>query len=484
MKLETMPEPDIIRLSELTTKINQSIKTSFGDKIYWVIADVTSHSYKPNVDRHYFILAEKQNTTNTIIAKIEAVAWGPGSSRIREFEKITGQRFQNDINVLIKVSVDYNPVYGIKVTLHDINSNYTIGVLEQDKKAILARLLTTCADFISISGEKYITFNNQLKLSPVIQQIALIASAQSAGYEDFMHTLQNNNHQYKFIIDYYFTTVQGEGNAVFIKQKLIDIYQSKKKYDAIVIIRGGGAQTDFLIFETYILGQIVAKFPIPIITGIGHQRNETIVDLMAHTSTNAPTKAAEFIIEHNRTFEEKLLNAQNGILIKSQQLFSTYFQLLASLNSVVVNQSRTLINFHKDAINKANHETINISRTNLFTKHTILNELIHQILLKPGIIILNRQNDLKNFISNFSNYNRIFFQTQNGFITHYISIIKIISPVNILKKGFALVYQNGKISRNADSIAVGKDITILLAETEITASVKSKINSNGTEFKL
>lgn len=479
-----MPEIQSIRLSELTGKISQTIKDAFADKTFWVVADITNHNYKQKDDWHFFTLAEKQDGSNSVIAKAETVAWKSGSSKIREFERVTGQKFKNDINVLVKVSVEYNPAHGLKLTLHDIDTNFTIGALEQQKQEILSKLLSECAEFIQKVGEKYITRNNQLKLNTVVQRIALIASNSTAGYEDFIHTLENNPLRYKFFIDNYFTAVQGESNSAAIKQKFLEIYNSKKPYDAVVIIRGGGAQTDFLIFETFILGQIVAKFPIPVITGIGHQRNETIVDMMAHSPTNAPTKAAEYIIAHNKNFEESVLNTQKAILIKSQQLFSSHFQALASLNSNIVNKTRNIIAFYKDAINQANQVAINTTKSILFKRRTSLLEITNQILLKPRSIVSNKQNDFKNLISNINNYSRIYFQNQRGYVGHFVTIFKMISPENILKKGFAIVYHKGKIISNPENISVGNEITVLLSETEINSTVKSKRKSDGTEFKL
>ncbi|WP_431244478.1 exodeoxyribonuclease VII large subunit [Flavobacterium sp. P21] len=138
--------------------------------------------------------------------------------------------------------------------------------------------------------------------------MAVISASNSAGNEDFRHTLRHNDFGYSFQADDYYTVVQGDNNAKLFLNKLIEVYSSGIPYDAIIIIRGGGAQSDFLIFDNYQIGRAVAKFPIPVITGIGHQKNVSIVDLMAHTSTKTPTKAAEFIIAHNRSFEMRSLS--------------------------------------------------------------------------------------------------------------------------------------------------------------------------------
>ncbi len=335
-----MLPPTPIRLSQLTALIGNTIKYAFDGELFWVVGDVTSHNHKENDDRHFFVLAEKGEGTNSLVAKVETVAWKEAAEKIRAFEAATGQRFQNGLHVLVAVSVSYSAAYGLKLTLHDIDINFTIGALEQEKQAILRRLETECADYIKRDGERYITRNNQLELNTVIQKIAVVASNATAGYEDFLHTLQNNPYQYSFFVDNYFTPVQGENNSHLIKKALIDIYNSGKAYDAVVIIRGGGSQTDFLIFETFELGQVAAKFPIPIITGIGHQRNETIVDLMVHSPVKTPTKAAEFIIAQNRYYEECIDDAQNTIVSEAQQQLSEKMQALAPVASNIKNYSR------------------------------------------------------------------------------------------------------------------------------------------------
>ena len=335
-----MLQPKSIKLSELTHLIGATIKYAFDGELFWIVADVTSHSYKAQDDRHFFVLAEKGEGTNALVAKVDAVAWKPAAEKIRAFEDATGQRFQNDIHVLVQVSVSYNATFGLKLSVHDIDINFTIGALEQEKRQVLLRLEKECAEYIRKDRDRYITRNNQLRLNSVLQKIAVVASNGTAGYEDFMHTLQNNPYRYTFFVDSYFTPVQGENNAHLVRKALIDIFSSGKNYDAVVIIRGGGSQTDFLIFDTFELGQAVAKFPIPVITGIGHQRNETIVDLMAHSPTKTPTKAAEFIVSQSRLFEERLETAQSRILKEAQHSLSAATQTLRPLTANIKNYGR------------------------------------------------------------------------------------------------------------------------------------------------
>ncbi len=472
-----------IRLSELNAKINSVIETVFNTQSFWVIADITNHTFRPQKNYHIFELVEKDPHSNNIIAKVSGKAWGSGTTRIKNFEQVTGQKFTDNISVLIQVKVIFHSVYGLSLEVIEIDTNFTLGALEQQKQATLEKLVAENA-YIQKVGDRYFTKNNQLKLPSVIQRIAVISSKTSAGGEDFKHTLQNNPFGYLFLIDVYYTVVQGESNAEQFLAKLIEVFQSQKPYDAVIITRGGGAQTDFLIFDNYKICQAVAKFPIPIITGIGHQKNETIADLMAHTQTKTPTKAAEFIIAHNKAFEDLILSFQKNILIKSQQLCSQHFQSLSALNSIIVNNTRNILNNYKDSLVQINQITINTSKSIIFHSKNALVNISSQILSKPKIILYNRINDIKNTISNLSTFNSLYLKNQRGNLGHYASMIKAMAPDSILRKGFAIVKANNKITSNPEDIKVGNDIDIILADTQIKTTVKQKSKYNGTEFNL
>lgn len=342
--------PKHIRLSELNQKISAAIFNTFNNLSWWVVADVTSHTFRDMKSYHNFELVEKDPVSNRILARIPGKAWGYGSERIEAFEKLTGQRFTNNINVLVNVAVEFHPVYGLQVNLVDIDPAFTLGVLEQQRQAVLEELVAKNPDFIRKVGDRFVTKNNQLKLNVVIQRIAIISSKTSAGVEDLIHTLENNAFGYKFFVDNYHTVVQGENNADQFLAKIIEVYNSGKPYDAVVIARGGGAQTDFLMFDNYYIGRAIARFPIPIITGIGHQKNETIADLMAHTQTKTPTRAAEFIIAHNRAYEEAVAALQRRIVVKSRQMFIYSYRELMMIKQNTINNALSMLSSHQRSL--------------------------------------------------------------------------------------------------------------------------------------
>jgi len=451
-----------IRLSELTTQISNAINGVFGSNTFWVVADVSNYTYKPQSNFHYFELVEKDKLSSKILAKISGRAWGNASVNISNFEKATGQQFKNDINVLVQVAVQYNPAFGLQLNLLDIDTSFTLGQFEKQRKETLERLLRDNSSFIRLLEGQYITRNSELPLNKVLQHIAVISSDTSAGYLDFRHTLETNAFGYHFEVDDYFTLVQGEGNAKQFLSKLINVFESGKPYDALVIIRGGGAQTDFLIFDNYELNRAIAKFPVPVITGIGHQQNETIADLMAHTSTKTPTKAAEMLIAHNRVFEETILSIQQQLVIKTFQL----------------------MNLHKEQLNRLNQVTINSVKNLLHEKHRDIVNLSGMILTNPKIIISNKKKDLSNLLANMKSYNRMYFINQARYISHFESVVRLMSPQNILNKGFAIIKISGEIVSDASGIHAGTELTITLADTEINTKVLSKTSRNGKEFEL
>lgn len=451
---------------------------------FWVVADVTNHSYKEKTNYHYFDLVEKAEDSNQLLAKVSGKAWGNGANRIMEFERITGQKFTNNINVLVKVKVAYHIVYGLSLDIQDIDTSFTLGVLEQQRQATLAKLLNDNPAVIQQIADGYITRNSALPLPRVIQRIAVVSSKTSAGNQDFRHTLENNTHGYRFFIDDYHTVVQNEANASVFLESLVSVFTSGIPYDVVVINRGGGAQTDFLIFDNYKIGLAVAKFPIPIITGIGHQKNETIADLMAHTATKTPTKAAEFIIAHNRQFEDAVVVFQKAIIIKSQQLLSLQFQRLTIMNTGIVNNARTYINHHKDALVSNNQIVINQTKSLLFKQRSALTLMTSTLVTKPKIMTGSKMHELKTIVSNINTFKASYLKNQQGYLAHYVSVINLMSPDNILKKGFAIVKHNGKITSDPKLFKEGENLEIILSEKSIQSTIQSINNHDGREFNL
>ncbi len=457
-----MEEIAFIKLSDLSRKIEQVFKQVFASEYYWIVAEVSGHKFYPDTDRHYFDLVEKSANSEVEVAKFKAKSWTEGSASIAEFEQQTGQVFQSGIQVLIKVKVEYHSLYGLSLTLLEIDPSFTIGNIEKQRRETLLRLVRENDDCIFLIDDEYITKNKKLELPSVLQKIALVASPNSEGYSDFAHTMLHNQHQYKFEIDNYFSSVQGKDAEKELINTLISIYTSGKKYDCVVMIRGGGAKTDFLVFDTYNLSRAVARFPIPIITGIGHHKDVSIVDMMAHSPTKTPTKCAELIISHNRKFEEAVLSLQQTVLIKSQQLLSKELSEINELKGSVIGNVQYLINEQQ-------------------------NEMISTMMVisnKPNLVVQRKLQTLDFMHMKLQSQSQNYILKKSNEMNHYVKVMKLMSPVNILKKGFAIISIDENILVNTDGIEPGSKVKINMYQTEIDTTVIKKTSTDGKKYDL
>ena len=316
-----------IRLSDLAFTLEAVIDEAFGQKMLWVVAETSD--IKNYHDRGYcFLTLVEREAGRDTLAKLDACIWRKNHHTIRDFENETGMAFARNIQLLLLVSVGFSPVYGLRVEILKIDPSYTLGNLERERQAVLDTLVQNYPDLVWLEDGQYITANQLLPRPAVMQRIALISAPNSDGWRDFRHELAQNAYGYSFVVDEYLTQVQGAGAERAICGQLERIRLSSVPYDAVVIVRGGGSQLNFGSFDTLLMGHAVAGFDIPILAGIGHERNVSLTDMLCHESVKTPTKAAAFLVDHNRQFEENCLRlrdrlgtvARDALLIAREQL--------------------------------------------------------------------------------------------------------------------------------------------------------------------
>ncbi|MFD1256952.1 exodeoxyribonuclease VII large subunit [Mucilaginibacter terrae] len=471
-----------ISLSELAGLVKGVVEQALGRHTFWVIADVANHNQKSG--RHYFDLLEKDAAGVVIVAKIPTRAWAEGVQKILAFEKVTGQAFTTGLKILSLVSVAYNPIYGLQLTLMDIDPNFTLGVLERQRKETLLRLITDNPQHVWLADGLYVTLNQNLPLPKVIQRIAVISSAVSAGLEDFQHTLDHNTFGYEFKIDRYYSYVQGENNAQSVVDQFIAIFNSGIAYDAAVLIRGGGSQTDLLIFEHYNIARVIARFPIPVFTGIGHQKNETIADLMAHTALKTPTKAAEFMVAHNKAFFDELLSLEKSILIKTQQSMARHKQLFSLKKNEVSMIARTYISQHVQQLHQKSQGITHLGRSVLSEEQSRLRLLSGKLSGRAQLLLYGHRRNLFQRSTEIGIQTKNYLAEQDKRIAAYQSELHLISPDRLLRRGYALIKKNGKILGRADKLEKGNEIAIILADREVSATVNENKKHDGSDFNI
>lgn len=286
---------DSLSLVELNALVRRSIHACFPDA-YWVQAELSD--VRVNGSGHcYMEFVQKDAQSNALVAKARGIVWANTFARLKPyFEKETGQAFVSGIKVLVKVTVGFHELYGYSLTVVDIDPTYTLGDMARRRKEILERLRT----------EGVLTLNKELPLPELLQRIAVISSPTAAGYGDFCNQLLNNSFGFVFYPRLFPAVMQGDRVETSVIAALDRIYTEIDRWDAVVIIRGGGATSDLSGFDTYDLAANCAQFPLPIITGIGHERDDTVIDMVSHTRVKTPTAAAEFLINHLRRTAERL----------------------------------------------------------------------------------------------------------------------------------------------------------------------------------
>lgn len=277
---------DALSLYDLNALVRRSLEQCLPDE-YWVQAELSD--VRTNSTGHcYLEFIQKDPRSNNLIAKARGTIWANVFRLLKPyFEESTGQAFVAGIKVLVQVTVSFHELYGYSLTVQDIDPTYTLGDMARRRREILKQL----------EEEGVLTLNKELAMPRLPQRIAVISSLTAAGYGDFCHQLQNNPRRFYFNTELFPALMQGERVEDSVLSALDKINARLNDFDAVVIIRGGGATSDLSGFDTYLLAAACAQFPLPIITGIGHERDDTVLDSVAHTRVKTPTAAAEYLID-------------------------------------------------------------------------------------------------------------------------------------------------------------------------------------------
>ena len=308
-------------LLELNRLVRESIEFEMPDA-YWVEAELSE--CRESRGHCYMELIQKDELSATPVAKAQAKCWANKWLAIRPyFERTTGQQLHAGMKVLLQVCPQFHEAYGFSWIVNDIDPTYTIGDMARKRQEIIQKLKT----------EGVFDLQKELRLPLFCQHIAVISSQTAAGYGDFCNQLADNPYGFQFETQLFPAIMQGEGVEQSIIAALERIYDTD--YDCVVIIRGGGATSDMSGFDTLALAENVANFPIPIITGIGHERDESILDMVSHVRVKTPTAAAALLIEHLKEVLDIIDNSQELITRYAQQKLSTLNSQLAIVSESI-----------------------------------------------------------------------------------------------------------------------------------------------------
>ena len=426
-----------LTLYELNGLVRQTLELTMCEP-FWVQAEVS----ELRVNRHcYMELVQKDEHGSGIVAKARAQAWANRWALLRSmFENTTGQRLAAGMQVLLQVEVTFHELYGYSLNVTDIDPTYTLGDIARRRQEILQQLHREGID----------QMNKELPLPRLLRRVAVISSASAAGYGDFCNQLTNNKRGLAFKTELFPAIMQGNDVESSIIKALNRIAERMDEWDVVVIIRGGGATSDLQGFDSLLLAENVAQFPLPIITGIGHERDDTVIDLIAHTRVKTPTAAAEFLIHHQEEeldmledLTARLTNSTGQALHNETMRLKLLTERLPLLYAAVKSREEMRIHRLAAALSTVSLRSIEQAKGNISMLH-------RQLMLYAPALLRNEQKRIE----------------LND------SKLQSASPDRILRLGFSITRLDGKAVRDVAQLREGDEIETSLASGTLKSIVK------------
>ncbi|MDH6307380.1 exodeoxyribonuclease VII large subunit [Dysgonomonas sp. PFB1-18] len=450
-----------ISLYELNNLI-KNVLTETLPETFWIRVEMSD--VRVNQNGHcYLEFIEKDGKGKILVAKARGMIWANTFYMLKAyFENATKQPFASGLKVLVQVSVEFHELYGFSLTVHDIDPSYTLGDQALNRAAILRQL----------EEDGVLSLNKELELSVPLNRIAVISSPTAAGYEDFLDQLHNNVFGFVFYTKLFPAIMQGDRSEDSIISALERIYEYQDCFDAVVIIRGGGATSDLSSFDSYLLAASCAQFPLPIITGIGHERDETVLDIVAHTRAKTPTAVAEFLIDNMSDAAVELNELAHSIVQSVQHRLQD--------ETLKLNTFETQNNFVLKAWYKEQEAVLSSARLVLTRgmQRIARDNKVQFAQMEETIKRKLQQND-KNAKENLiqigdslKKMTRQLYKDEAGKLDMFEKHLQLSSPENILKKGYTLTMKDGKVIKQKDSLKSGDKITTTFYNGEIESIVK------------
>lgn len=430
--------PNHYTLFELNRLVRQSIELTLQGE-FWVEAEL--NEARENNGHCYMSLVQKDEAGNTPLAKASAKCWRSSWLPLRQkFEKIAGMRVSPGMKVLLKVYPQFHEAFGFSWIVVDIDPTYTLGDMARRRMEIIRKL----------EEEGVLELNKQLPLPMFMQRIAVVSSPTAAGYGDFRDQLQTNPYGYRFSITLFPATMQGEGVEQSIVGALNEIYQREAGFDCVVIIRGGGASSDLSGFDSLALAENVANFPLPVIAGIGHERDETVVDIVAHTSVKTPTAAAALLIDNLRSVDQLLSDMRQRIYNNVRLTMQAERQRLAHLSQVIPTLFSLVSTRQLSHIGTLSQRLLSAAQQQVAESKGRTQLMAERIPAVAGRRLSDERHRLE-------------------MLSHSV---RALDPQLILDRGYSITLLNGKAVRNSSELAPGDELHTRFAEGEVKSVVE------------
>lgn len=405
----------------------------------WVVAETSD--VRQSGGHCYLELVQKDAQTGQTLARMRGIVWASVYARLRcEFERATGQPFASGMNVMVEVSANFHEQYGLSVVITGINPTYTLGDMARQRLEILNRL----------RSEGIIDMNKQLPWDDVAQRVAVISAAGAAGYGDFMNQLHNNPSGIKFYTCLFPAVMQGQSTVTSVIAALERINDYADLFDCVVIIRGGGSTSDLNSFDNYDLAANVAQFPLPVICGIGHDRDNTVVDSVASVRVKTPTAAAEWLLDRAQSALDHVNALTDMVVDSATQMLSGARQQLAYFTSGIPLMADNIVVRHRARLQQIAAAIPVVAARRIDGAGKYLAFASQRVAMAARQCVANERQR----------------------VTGLEKQVELLSPDRVLRRGYSLTLRDGHVVTSASSLRAGDSLVTRFADGERTSVVE------------
>lgn len=429
--------PRAMSLTQLTLAIGQAIRVSPTLQNAWVVAELSD--VRVNGGHCYMELIEK-NAAGQTVAKIRATIWQSRFNYIRQkFFSATGRDIATGMKVMLNGAASHHQLYGLSFNINDIDPSYTLGDMERLRREILERL----------QREGVIDNNKRTYLTPTPQRVAVISAEGAAGYGDFMNQIVGNPDGFVFYPFLFPAIMQGDRTSESVRRALEAVEMTVDLWDCVVIIRGGGATTDLNGFDEYELARAVATFPLPVIVGIGHERDRTVLDEIAHTRCKTPTAVAAYLVDSLRATWTRTTAICDWIARYSTDRLTGESRRLANCEAMIPTLVDSRINTARSTLDRA---------AALLQAHAASRTQRAAMTLDNTAQVIARAADYQ-------------LKRSSARLDSLAGLVDAFAPDKTLKRGYSVTRVDGKAVTDASQLKPGTMITTQLHTGQVVSTI-------------
>ena len=452
-----------LSLTELQLIIKDSLYAALPG-MYWVVAEISE--IKENYAGHcYLELVEKHPDEINIRARVKGIIWGKRYRFLKPlFESITGESLKEGQKVLVRVTVEYHEIYGLSLIINDIDPAFTIGEMALKRQQIINKL----------EGEGVISMNKELEFPILPKRIAIISSKNSAGYSDFIKHLIGNNYGYTFHTALFDSIMQGTETEISIIDALDRISGNLALFDVVVIIRGGGSQTDLSWFDNYNIAYHITQFPIPVITGIGHEKDLSVTDIVAYRAEKTPTAVADFLVNCVADVEDHLLELSTDISTLSFSKIDENSRWIDSYRMKLIPVARIMVSAEKERLSAKIIDIINIGKEYIVREEFTPVNQASRLISAVKTCTTFAYNRINKALGDLKGLTFKSMKESAALIEAFKNSLNILNPGNVLRRGYSITSINGRIVTNSNEIKRDDMIDTRVSKGSIRSKVTDK----------